>query len=158
MTLTQTWKCRSSQDVMKTTYNPSRDLQVGDTATMSKRISDKDVRMFADISGDRNPVHLEDEFAATTFFKKRIAHGALSGALISAVLGMLLPGPGTIYLSQTMNFKAPVYIGEEITARVAVTAYRADKRIATLKTEVFNQANKLVLDGEAVVIAPPLRA
>lgn len=139
---------------MQTTYDSSREIQVGDTASMSKRISDEDVRTFADISGDRNPVHLDDEFAATTFFKKRIAHGALSGALISAVLGMVMPGPGTIYLSQSMNFKAPVYIDDEITARLEVTAYRADKRIATVKTEVFNQDDKLVLGGEAVVIAP----
>ena len=140
---------------MQTTYDPSREIQVGDTASMSKCISEEDVRTFADISGDRNPVHLDDEFAATTFFKKRIAHGALSGALISAVLGMLMPGPGTIYLSQTLNFKAPVYIDEVITAKLEVTAYRADKRITTLKTEVFNHDNKLVLDGEALVIAPP---
>ena len=139
---------------MQTTYDPARELQVGDTASMSKLVSDEDVRTFAEISGDKNPVHLDDDFAATTFFKRRIAHGALSGALISAVLGMLMPGPGTIYLSQTLNFKAPVYIGEEITARLEVTAYRADKRIATFKTQVFNQDEKLVLDGEAVVIAP----
>jgi 3-hydroxybutyryl-CoA dehydratase len=139
---------------MQTTYDPSREIQIGDTASMSKRLSDEDVRAFADISGDRNPVHLDDDFASTTMFKKRIAHGALSSALISAVLGVTLPGPGTIYLSQTLNFKAPVYIGEEITARLEVIAYRADKRITTLKTEVFNQDNKLVLAGEAVVIAP----
>lgn len=142
---------------MQTTFNPSRELQVGDIASMRKQISDEDVHMFAAISGDRNPVHLDDEFAATTIFKKRIAHGALSGALISAVLGMSMPGPGTIYLSQTMNFKAPVYIDDVIKARLEVTAYRADKRIATIKTEVFNQEDKLVLDGEAVVIAPPLK-
>lgn len=141
---------------MQTTYDLSREIQVGDTASMSKRISDEDVRTFADISGDRNPVHLNDEFAATTIFKRRIAHGALSGALISAVLGMLMPGPGTIYLSQTMNFKAPVYIGDEITAELEVIAYRSDKRIATLKTEVFNKDNRLVMDGEAIVIAPPV--
>jgi len=140
---------------MKTTYNPSREIRIGETATLTKKVSDEDVRTFAEISGDRNPVHLDDEFASTTFFKKRIAHGALSGALISAVLGMVMPGPGTIYLSQTMNFKAPVYINDEITARLEVTAYRADKRIATLKTEVFNQDDKLILEGEAVVIAPP---
>jgi len=143
---------------MQTTYDPAREIQVGDTASMTKQISDKDVRTFAEISGDKNPVHLDDEFAAQTFFKKRIAHGALSGALISAVLGMVMPGPGTIYLSQTLNFKVPVYIGEEITARLEVTAYRANKRITTLKTEVFNQEGKLVLDGEAVVIAPPPKA
>ena len=143
---------------MKTTNNSSRMIQVGDTASMSKKISDEDVRTFAEISGDQNPVHLDDDFAATTIFKNRIAHGALSGALISAVLGMVLPGSGTIYLSQTMNFKAPVYIGEEITARLEVTDYRANKRIVTFKTEVFNQDDKLVLDGEAVVIAPPPKA
>lgn len=139
---------------MQTTYDPTRGVKIGDTAWMSKRVSDVDVRTFAEISGDRNPVHLDEAYAATTFFQRRIAHGALTGALISAVLGMLLPGPGTIYLSQTMNFKAPVYIDDEITAKVEVVAYRDDKRIATLKTEVFNQDGKLVLAGEALVIAP----
>ena len=129
-------------------------LKVGDNAQLSKTISDEDVRTFAEISGDRNPVHLDDAYAATTMFKKRIAHGALTGALISAVLGQVLPGPGTIYLSQTMQFKAPVYIGETITAQVEVSTYREDKRIAALRTQVFNQDGKLVLDGEAVVIAP----
>ena len=139
---------------MQTTYDPTRPVRVGDTAWMRKRVSDEDVRTFAEISGDRNPVHLDEAYAANTFFKQRIAHGALSGALISAVLGMLLPGPGSIYLSQTMNFKAPVYIDDEITAKVEVIAYRTDKRIVTLKTEVFNQEDRLVLAGEAVVIAP----
>lgn len=139
---------------MQTTFESSRELQVGDTASMSKQISAEDVRTFAEISGDRNPVHLDSEFAAKTIFKKCIAHGALSGALISAVLGTIMPGPGTIYLSQTMNFKSPVFLDETITARLEVTAYRADKRIATIKTEVFNLDDKLVLDGVAVVIAP----
>lgn len=143
--------------VQDTTYDPTREVQVGDTAWMSKRVSDGDVRTFAEISGDRNPVHLDEAYAVNTFFKQRIAHGALSGALISAVLGMLLPGPGSIYLSQSLDFKAPVYIDDEITAKVEVIAYRPDKRITTLKTEVFNQDNKLVLAGEAVVIAPVLR-
>lgn len=140
---------------METSYDPGREIQVGDTAEMSKVISDEDVRTFAQISGDLNPVHLDAEYAATTMFGKRIAHGTLTGALISAVLGMLMPGPGTIYLNQTYNFKAPVYIGDEIRARLEVSAYRVDKRITTLKTEVYNQDDKLVLDGEAVVIAPP---
>jgi len=140
--------------LQNTTYDPTREVQVGDTAWMSKRVSDGDVRTFAEISGDRNPMHLDDAYAANTFFKQRIAHGALSGALISAVLGMLLPGPGSIYLSQSLNFKAPVYIDDEITAKVEVIAYRPDKRITTLKTEVFNQDDRLVLAGEAVVIAP----
>lgn len=140
---------------MKTTYDPRREIQVGDTAEMSKVISDEDVRTFAQISGDRNPVHVDDEYAATTMFGKRIAHGTLTGALISAVLGMLMPGPGTIYLNQTYSFKAPVYIGDKIRARLEVSNFRAEKRITTLKTEVYNQDDKLVLDGEAVVVAPP---
>lgn len=143
---------------MQTTYDPKRGVRVGDIAWMCKYISEIDVGTFAEISGDRNPVHLDEAFAATTIFKHRIAHGALSSALISAVLGMLLPGPGSIYLSQTLNFKAPVYINDEITAKVEVVAYRSDKRITTLKTEVYNQDDRLVLTGEAVVIAPPVQA
>lgn len=139
---------------MKTTYDPHREIQVGDSAEMSKVISDEDVRTFAEISGDHNPAHLDDDYAAGTVFGKRIAHGTLVGALISAALGILMPGPGTIYLAQTYNFKAPVYIGEEITARLEVIAYREDKRITTLKTEIYNQDDTLVLEGEAVVIAP----
>ena len=108
----------------------TRPIQVGMQAELSKLISDADVRTFAEISGDRNPVHLDDDYAAGTVFKRRIAHGALTGALISAVLGQVLPGPGTIYLSQSMKFKAPVYIDDTITAKVEVTAYRPDKRIA----------------------------
>jgi 3-hydroxybutyryl-CoA dehydratase len=140
--------------MMQTTYDPSREIQIGDTAWMSKRIQDADVRTFAEISGDRNPVHLDDTYAATTIFGKRIVHGALSSALISAVLGMLMPGPGTIYLSQTLNFRAPVYIDDEITAKVEVTSYRPEKRITTLKTTILNQDDKLIVEGEAVVIAP----
>lgn len=139
---------------MKTTYDPSREIKIGDSAEMSKVISDDDVRTFAEISGDRNPAHLDDDYASGTVFGKRIAHGTLVGSLISAVLGVLMPGPGTIYLGQTYNFKAPVYIGEEITARLEVIAYREDKRITTMNTEIFTQDDTLVLEGEAVVIAP----
>ena len=129
-------------------------VKIGDVASISKVVTDNDVRTFAEISGDHNPVHLDEAYAATTVFGRRIAHGSLTGALISAVIGQALPGPGSIYLSQTYSFKAPVYIGDEITARVEVIAYREDKRITKLKTEVFNQSGALVLDGEAVVIAP----
>ncbi len=132
----------------------SREIQIGDHASLTRRITDADVRTFAEISGDDNPVHLDEAYAATTVFGRRIAHGALTAALVSAVLGKRLPGPGTIFLSQTSNFKAPVYVGDEVTARVEVTAYRPDKRITTLKTEVFNADGKLVLEGQAVVIAP----
>ncbi|HSH01573.1 MAG TPA: MaoC family dehydratase [Anaerolineae bacterium] len=129
-------------------------VAIGAKASLTKRITAQDVETFAEISGDRNPVHLDDEYASTTPFKKRIAHGALTSALISAVLGQHLPGQGTIYLSQNAKFKAPVYLDDEITATVEVTDYREDKRITTLKTDVYNQHDTLVLTGEAVVIAP----
>ena len=93
---------------MQITYDPARELQIGDTASLTRLISDEAVRTFAEISGDRDPVHLNDELAAGTLFNKRTPHGALSGALISAVLGLTMPGPGTIYLSQTSKFKALV--------------------------------------------------
>ncbi len=136
------------------TDDASREIQIGDHASLTRRITDADVRTFAEISGDDNPVHLDEDYAATTVFGRRIAHGALTAALVSAVLGKRLPGPGTIFLSQTSNFKAPVYVGDEVTARVEVTAYRPDKRITTLKAEVFNAEGKLVLEGQAVVLAP----
>ena len=129
-------------------------IKVGDTASITKVISDADVVTYAEISGDDNPVHLDEDYAATTMFGRRIAHGTLVGGLISGVLGKILPGPGTIYLSQTYQFKAPVFLNDEVTAKVEVISYREDKRITKLKTDVFNQDGKLVLEGEAVVIAP----
>jgi 3-hydroxybutyryl-CoA dehydratase len=129
-------------------------ITIGQSAEMTRTISDDDVKTFADISGDHNPVHLDDAYAAETIFGRRIAHGSLTSALISAVLGQQLPGHGTIYLSQTCQFKRPIYIGDTITARVEVINFRADKRITTLKTDVTNQDGKLVITGEAVVIAP----
>jgi acyl dehydratase len=141
---------------MTTTFDPIVGVHIGDTASLTKKISDSDVLTFAEISGDRNPVHLDENYAASTPFGKRIAHGTLVGALISAVLGQILPGPGSIYLNQTYSFKAPVYIGDEITAKVEVVKYRQDKRITTLKTVVFNHDGTLVIEGEAVVIAPEI--
>ena len=129
-------------------------IQVGMKASRTKTITDGDIRAFAEASGDQNPIHLDDTYAATTRFGRRIAHGILTGSLVSAVLGNDLPGLGTIYLSQTFQFKAPVYIGDTLTATVEVIAYREDKRIATLKTTCTNQEGALVLDGEASVIAP----
>jgi len=129
-------------------------IKVGDTAFIKKIFSDSDVRAFADISGDNNPIHLDDDYAAGTRFKRRIVHGILTSGLISALLGMHLPGPGSIYLTQTINFRAPVYIGEEITALVTVTKIRDDKPIITLLTQCLNQDGIIVLDGEAVLLAP----
>ena len=98
------------------------DLSPGMEESVSKTITDADIAAFADLSGDVNPVHLDDAFAASTIFKKRIAHGFLTGALFSTVLGTKLPGPGCVYISQTMKFKAPVYIGDEVVATCKVTS------------------------------------
>lgn len=129
-------------------------LEIGNTASRTVTITDEMIRAFAHITGDHNPVHTDDAYAATTRFGRRIAHGILTGSLIGTVLANDLPGPGTVYLGQEFRFKAPVFIGDTITARVEVTAYRADKRIATLHTTCTNQDGALVIDGEAVVIAP----
>ena len=129
-------------------------VQVGARASRTKTITDADIRAFAAASGDTNSIHLDEEYAKTTRFGRRIAHGMLTASLISAVLGNDLPGLGTIYLSQTLAFKAPVYLGDTLTATVEVTAFRSEKRIATLRTTCTNQEGTLVLEGEAVVIAP----
>lgn len=129
-------------------------LRIGQQASRTRTISDADIRAFAQASGDANRIHLDDAYAAASRFGRRIAHGMLTAGVISAVLGNDLPGPGTIYLSQQLRFRAPVFIGDTITATVEVTEYREDKRIATLRTTVVNQDDVLVLEGEAVVIAP----
>lgn len=127
-------------------------LKIGDRASLSKTFTDEDVRTFATISGDKNPVHLDENYAAQTPFKKRIAHGMLTAGLISAILGTQLPGEGTIYLGQTINFKVPVYLDDEITATVTVIKLHEKKPIATLETVCKNQDDVVVLDGEAVVM------
>jgi 3-hydroxybutyryl-CoA dehydratase len=129
-------------------------LKIGDNASRTKIVTDADIQAFAQASGDTNPVHLDDDYAATTRFGRRIAHGMLTASVISAILGNDLPGPGTVYMSQTLAFKAPVYIGDNITTTVEVVAYREDRRIATLRTTCTNQDGILVLEGEATVLAP----
>jgi 3-hydroxybutyryl-CoA dehydratase len=129
-------------------------VEVGARASRTKTITDADIRAFAAASGDTNSIHLDEEYAKTTRFGRRIAHGMLTASLISAVLGNDLPGTGTIYLSQTLHFKAPVYLDDTITATVEVTAFREDKRITTLRTICTNQEGTVVLEGEATVIAP----
>lgn len=126
-------------------------LNIGDSASRSKTITEVDVQTFAAVSGDENPIHLDEEFAATTRFKKRIVHGMLSASLISAVLANDLPGQGSIYLGQTLKFVAPVFIGDEITARVTVMSVRDDKPIAKLETVCVNQRDEIVIKGEATV-------
>lgn len=129
-------------------------IQVGDSASMIKTFTDEEVRTFAEISGDKNPIHIDDEFAAKTRFKKRLVHGILTSGMISALLGMELPGQGSIYLQQTLNFRAPVFIGDTISATVTVTKVRQDKPIVTLSTECKNQEGVVVIDGEAILLAP----
>jgi len=133
-------------------------LTVGDGAEVSKTITDGDVRAFAELTGDRNPVHLDEEYAAATRFGRRIAHGMLGASLISTVLAGELPGPGSVYLSQTLRFTAPVYLGDTITARVTVKHVREDKPVVTLETVCTNQRGERVVEGEAVVLVPKSEA
>jgi 3-hydroxybutyryl-CoA dehydratase len=125
---------------------------VGDEASLSKTISDADIRTFAQISGDKNPIHLDDEYAKATYFGSRIAHGMLVAGLISAVLGTLLPGPGAVYLSQQLRFTAPVRVGDTVTARVKVTEWDSTRGRIALLTEVVNQEGTTVITGEARLV------
>ena len=129
------------------------DLAVGQTASFAKTITEADILLFAAVSGDTNPVHIDAEAAAASMFKQRIAHGMLSASLISTVLGTRLPGPGTIYLAQNLKFRAPVTIGQTVTATVEVTALDPGKRRATLST-TCTVAGKPVIEGEATVMLP----
>jgi 3-hydroxybutyryl-CoA dehydratase len=129
------------------------DLKVGMSAMFGKTVTEADIVAYAGVSGDTNPIHLHDGFARTTRFGQRIAHGMLSGSFISAVIGTKLPGPGSIYVSQTMNFMAPVLIGETITAVATVTAIDERRRRVTLKTQCLN-GDKVVIDGEAQILVP----
>jgi acyl dehydratase len=127
-------------------------LQPGDKASRTTTITDQMIRTFAVLTGDTNPVHLDDAYATSTRFGRRIAHGMIAAGLISATLANDLPGPGTIYLSQTLQFKAPVYPGDTLTTSVEVKATRPDKPIVTLRTLCWNQDDVVVLEGEAVVL------
>lgn len=129
-------------------------IKIGDTASITKVFTQSDVEQFASLSEDRNPVHLDKEFAKNSIFKQRIVHGMLSASLFSGLLGEQLPGKGTIYLGQNLKFTAPVPIGEEITAFVEVINLREDKPIATLRTYCKDSKNNIVIDGEAVVLLP----
>lgn len=130
------------------------ELKIGDFAEHAKTISEGDVYLFAGITGDMNPAHINAQDAAQGMFKERIAHGMLSAGLVSAVLGMQIPGPGTIYLAQTLKFTAPVKFGDTITARAEVTDRNVERNRIVLKTTCTNQNGKVVLDGEATVMPP----
>lgn len=135
----------------------NKTLNVGDTATISRAFSQDDVRLYADLSTDHNPVHLDADFAATTQFGQRIVHGMLVGSLFSALLGEHLPGHGSIYMSQNLQFKAPVYLDTEVIAKVEITAIREGKPVVTLKTTCEDTSGKLLVTGEAVMYVPWLK-
>ena len=131
------------------------DLKVGDKFSSSREVTDELVRKFAEVSGDYNPLHLDDEFAKTTRFGRRIAHGMLSGAFISAVLGNDFKERKIVYLSQTMKFVAPVFLGDTVTSTGTVSNIREDKGIVTLETVCTNQNGETLVKGEAVVMILP---
>jgi 3-hydroxybutyryl-CoA dehydratase len=130
------------------------EIKVGDTAEFTKTITEADVVLFAGITGDFNPAHVNQVWAEGTRFQGRIAHGMLSAGIVSAVLGMYLPGPGTIYLSQELRFLAPVHIGDTITARVEVQELVKEKNRVRLRTTCQNQDDTIVVEGTAIVLAP----
>jgi 3-hydroxybutyryl-CoA dehydratase len=129
------------------------DLSVGQEASLSRTVTEADIAAFAEVSGDKNPVHLDAQYAAGTMFKERIAHGMLSAAYISAVFGMKLPGPGAIYISQTLNFKAPVKIGDTVVTTVRVAELIPEKKRARFDC-VCSVNGKPVVQGEAVLMVP----
>ena len=131
-------------------------IEVGATAQMSKTVTADDILAFAKVSTDVNPVHVDQDYAEKTRFGGRIAHGILGASFISAVIGNKLPGPGAIYLSQNLNFKAPVTIGDTITATGTVTSQKGKKPIFVIETVCTNQDGLVVINGEAVVMYEPV--
>lgn len=129
------------------------ELSVGQAAEITRVVGVADIEAFAEVSGDNNPVHLDDAYARTTNFGGRVAHGMLAGAYISAVLGTKLPGPGAVYLTQSLRFRRPIKVGDPVTARVTVTALDEKRGYATLAT-VCQINGKTAVDGEAVVMIP----
>ena len=131
------------------------DIRIGDKYSTSREVTDDLIRKFAEVSGDYNPIHLDEEFAKTTRFGRRIAHGMLSGAFISAVLGGEFKERKIVYLSQTMKFTAPVFLGDTVTATATIANIREDRRIVTLETVCTNQNGDTLVTGEAVVMILP---
>jgi 3-hydroxybutyryl-CoA dehydratase len=129
------------------------DLSVGQSAELTKTVTEKDIASFAEVTGDVNPVHLDEAYAATTPFKTRIAHGMLSAGYISAVIGTKLPGPGAIYVGQALRFKRPVKIGDVVTAQATITEIDQEKARIVLET-VCTVADKPVVEGEATIMVP----
>ena len=129
-------------------------MQVGDAAEFAKTVTETDIYLYAGITGDFNPAHVNEAYAKNTFFKTRIAHGMLTASFVSAIIANQLPGPGTIYMKQELSFLAPVRIGDTITARVEVLELLAEKNRVRLKTTCSNQDGVTVLTGEGLVSPP----
>lgn len=129
-------------------------LQIGDSAEFSKTVTEADIYGFASITGDFNPIHIDESYAQKSIFKSPIAHGILSAGFISAVIGNKLPGPGTVYLKQELNFRFPIHIGDTITARVEIIDVDVAAQVVTLLTTCRNQNEVVVLDGQALVKLP----
>lgn len=127
---------------------------IGQQASCSKTFTETDIVLYAGLSGDFNPIHIDKEFAKNTRFKKRIAHGLLTSSLLSQLLGMYLPGKGSVYMNQTLKFTSPVFIGDTITATGLVKKINEQNNTVTIKTECHNQQEKLVLTGEAIMMIP----
>ncbi len=127
-------------------------MKIGEHAQRSLAVTEDLVAAFAEVSGDQNPVHMDEEYAAKTRFGRRIAHGMIAGALISAALANDLPGPGTVYLTQQLKFHAPVFLGDVITATVEIVEWEPVKRLAALSTTCSNQDGTVVVSGEATVL------
>jgi len=127
-------------------------LDIGEKASLKKQITESDVLRFAEVTGDKNPIHIDAEYARQTRFKERIAHGMLTASLISAVIGTRLPGPGNIYVSQSLEFKAPVTFGDVIEAEVEIIEKIPERNRVRLRTVCRNQDGTVVLEGEAVVL------
>ncbi len=136
---------------------PINELTVGQTATYSKTLTERDVILFAACSGDVNPVHLDKAYASTTPFGEPIGHGMWTGALVSAAIATRLPGPGSVYRSQSLSFKHPVKIGDTVTVTLTVNEIKERVKLVTLECEVHNQDGKLIAKGVAEVIAPAIK-
>jgi enoyl-CoA hydratase len=126
-------------------------MKVGDKASLSKVFTEEDVIKFSEISTDTNPIHLDESYASSTVFGKRIVHGMLVASMFSGLIGVELPGEGSIYLGQSLSFKAPVSIGDQVTASVEIVRIREDKPIVTLRTICINNEGQVLIEGEAVV-------
>jgi 3-hydroxybutyryl-CoA dehydratase len=124
-------------------------LRVGQTARLTKTVTDADLRLYAEITGDYNPLHFSDDFAARTRFGRRVAQGGIAAGLLNALVAMELPGPGTVFMSQSLTYRRPAYIGDTLTATVEILALKADKPVCHLAFAVTNQNGEAVLDAEA---------